>query len=813
MLSYLHGENIKWDDEYNLYDYFTTITLNKDTLNNLAVLYDGIKLSYKDVAEITTRISSYVYRKIDSIRDEKRVKLIGIHLSPDLYLVPILLSIHRLACSYVPLDHNLPPERVKYILNNASFDCIITNASDYSHLIENKPEIPLIHLHEALQANMDENFDSKIQRSIDSIACVLFTSGSTGNPKGVCLNHRSIINRLKWQWKEFPLEKNIDFGVQKTSLNFADHICEIFAFILKGLPLLIVDPILVSNIPKFIDVIYEHKITYLILVPSLLNNIISYANHKLEFYKLEMIKRWVCSGEALNYKTLEAFFNMKLKDAILSNLYGSTEVTGDVTFISFKTVNDILPYRNSSIPIGFPISNSSIEILDDKMNCVKLKEIGEIYAIGYCLADGYLSKTTNNAKFLIHEGKLKFKTGDYGYIEENILFYSGRRDTQIKIRGNRVDLNEIEFNALKIDEIEQFIPLVYENENNKLIIGFYKTKTDICTNIIEKAINDALKCVLFEYMLPNKLFRLESVPQLYNGKIDKISLLRLFEKNYYSTDENVKTISKLIVIIEMVTKIKIKPNDFNSSLNQIGVDSLNLLNIFLLLEEEGVKISFNDFLSVTTLKELIDLFESATKNKLEKNKISTERILYGKTKFGEKLSVVLFSENPELAEKVLLMCAQTYAQKSPLEIALNITEENFYEEFHPMVDALKNSEESFGVIDEETGKLVGGAFICDITLPLYFHEKKIKPLLAFLDGIKQSIVDKLLIENKKILHSMLVTTAMECNTNENVILIDFIETEIISIAKRFNYNAIVTVNTIKITEVSRNTKLILNSIL
>jgi acyl-coenzyme A synthetase/AMP-(fatty) acid ligase/acyl carrier protein len=813
-MSSLKGDYLQWENENNIYDYFIINTL-ENSRNDDAVIFDGIKMTYQELDRNINLISNYIYINLASIQNGDTSKVIGVHLSPDLHLVSILMAIHRLSCSYVPIDHNLPPERIKYILNNAKLDCIITNAQEDNLILttlnSDRLDIPVLNLVDALKINLDSRIDSEIKaikRSTNDIACVLYTSGSTGNPKGVRLTHGNIMNRIEWQWAAFPLVKNVDFGIQKTSLNFVDHIAEIFAFILKGLPLVIVESSKISNIPMFVDTMHQNKITYLILVPSLLKNIINYMKvKKAEIYKLKSIKRWVCSGEALNFKTLEEFFDMNLENAVLSNFYGSTEVTADLTYITFEFKKDILPYKHSSIPIGFPISNSSVEILDGDMNLVKCGEVGEIYAIGLCLAHGYLNKIDTDATFLIHNGIKKFKTGDYGYISNNILYYVGRQDTQIKIRGKRVDLNEIEYNALKLNEIDQFIPLVYENETNKSIIGFYKTKTEVSNNDIEKIILEKLKAVVFDYMLPNKLVRLFSIPYLFNGKIDKKSLLELYETSFFNnsnkTDENCNSITTntVIGIIESVTKIKIdSTNDFNISLNSIGIDSLNMLDIFLLLEAHGVEISFNAFLSALSLAELIKICDRRQKGEAEINICDNERIIYTNTELGEKLKVIKFSEQ-SLADEVLRMCSETYSKKSPLEINLGISEDDFYQEFYPLVDILKNSEESFAVINTQTGKLVGGAFLCDITVPIVFNERKIKPLLAFLDETKMDIVEIFLNENKKVLHSMLVTTTLDCNFNENVIIIDFIESEIISIAKKFCYNVIVTVNTIKLTEV------------
>ena len=187
MACIINGESIEWDNNtYNLYDYYKNITLNENSEKDVAVIFDEKRLNFKEVHETIIKISNYIYKTIDGLDDENRVKIIGIHLSPDLHLVPILLSIHRLGCSYVPIDHNLPIERIKYVLNNAKFDCIISNANDCDYLTQIKPEVRLIHIKDALKTDIDEVVESKVEklkRKIDDIACILFTSGSTGNLK------------------------------------------------------------------------------------------------------------------------------------------------------------------------------------------------------------------------------------------------------------------------------------------------------------------------------------------------------------------------------------------------------------------------------------------------------------------------------------------------------------------------------------------------------------------------------------------------------------------------------------------------------
>ncbi|CAF0876260.1 unnamed protein product [Brachionus calyciflorus] len=684
------------------------------------------------------------------------------------------------------------------MINDAKPRLIITNSNDtkIKQIIGENQNVKLFNLNDILINDNGSDIIIPNTNSKKNVACVLYTSGSTGLPKGVLLSNESIMNRLFWQWDEFRLDET-DIGAFKTSMNFVDHIAEIFAFILKGLPIVVIDPeITSSSINALIDTLYDYKVTYFVLVPSLLRNILIYTKATKNYFKLNHIKRYVCSGEKLTRDLLDLFFevtsDLKIKP-VVSNFYGSTEVTADITFITFKSKEQVekLVLSKSDVPIGVPISNSRVYLFDENMQIIDTEDkIGEIYAGGKCLANGYLKNENETNKFVTINNEYLFKTGDFGYFHDSLLYYSGRADSQIKINGKRVDLAELEFHSTKIKEIKSLVPLVY----NDFPIAFYESDSDLSTEILNEIIIGHLKDCVYEHMIPNihNLIRIESIPLLYNGKIDKQKLKGIYEdKNQALQHRDTKIESKnfakkVLDIIQKITGIIVKNSSSDLSFDKLGINSLNYVEIYFELNEIlHKKISFDQFLSIKSVNELLD--QSAEKN-------------LGKSIYR----IIKFSENESLAFEVLNMFVGTFNDRNIIHSTFPIesTEKNLYDCFHPMVEYLKSSDKCFVVFDVTKQKYVGGCFIYDyddnppftIVNEFFFH------LLELLDLVAKMAADKEKLRNKKILYSAIVTTSPETSQEENVMIINFIEENIINIGREFDFDAILTTNTSKLTQ-------------
>lgn len=601
---------------------------------------------------------------------------------------------------------------------------------------------------------------------------------------------------------------------------------------LKGLPLCVIDPVLLSSsLNDLIDLFDQFKISYFVLVPSLLKNILLYTKVKNAYNKLNSIKRWVCSGEQLTVELLNLFFDMSEHlsiQPVLSNFYGSTEVTADITFVSFRSRDQMLKIilNQTNVPIGYPIANSVIYLYDENMNLIQSENtIGEIYAGGECLANGYLNDFEGSTnKFLTHNNQRLFKTGDFGLINNSLLYFTGRQDSQLKISGKRIDLNELEFYSLRLKGIQSFIPLIYEHSpTEKLIIAFYKSDLNETTEQINKMLVEYLKSCVYEYMIPkiNNLIRIDSVPLLYNGKIDKQTLKKMFKEKYSNSKKTVslqnghKTIlDQLLNIIQNITGIYLdrKNLDLNLKFNELGISSLNSVEIYLELNKlMNNKITFEQFIQLKTLNDLISRLELITCEAAmcESSKSSLDIFKCGNLNF-EKMSNLKsfrFSEDPKYSLLVLEMIADTFPKKNILHSSYPVdsSKQNLFDFILPAAEYLKNSTTSFIVFDTKKNKFVGGSFLYDYNnthLPCETNNEYYLNLLKMLSVNRKLVSDRAHLKNKKLLNASFMTTNLESTYYENIVLINFIEDQIIKIATENNYDAIITINTTKLTKVA-----------
>lgn len=816
----MEGEKIKFNNEFNIYQYFSQVTLQSDpsVLSKDAIIFEhDKKISFGQLSQNICNIKSFILEKLGekySSFDEMRNRIVGIHLAPDEFTVAILLAIHSLSMSYLPIDPLLPFERMEYIINDSDPVCLITNVQTdekIDSIIQDRP-IVLININEMKYENFISNRNKKIlnERNYNAhdVAMIIYTSGSSGSPKGVCLTHFTIMNRFNWQWSEFLLESN-DKGALKTSLNFGDHMSEIFCFILKGLPLYIVRPSVLSKINELIDVIYEQKITYFILVPSLLRNMILFVNATKQSFKLDSVRRWVCSGEELTVDLLEIFFDMKQKgtqnESILSNFYGSTETTADLAFVSFCSRQQMrqLLFEDKLAPIGRPIANAKFYLLDEKMAHVRGDgEVGEIYAGGDCLATGYLNNNINNERFVRLNGEMLFKTGDFGFIYKTNLYYSGRKDSQIKIRGKRVDLNDLVFFSRKIKGIEAFIPLVIDlndQSQRRIIIAYYKPDHDIKDESdMNSYIRKELQSFIFDYMMPEHIIKLDQVPLLYNGKADKQFLIKLFKERFLNF--NLKPVDlegQIVHIIHKITGIQFLENNTENFLKkkfvELGVNSLNSIEIFLeintLLEERGIeKIEFKQFILFENLLDIVSFIkDSKIRNVIE---------------YSNLVSLPV-KGNRELISCIYDMFIDTYEEKFIFLKNYKIDREYHFKILDLLTDLYLFTEESFIVFDKKLKKFVGGALLFDVEKNIFFeindaYYNSINEFIEFCLQESLTLVDSKL----KINFVDAVTTNKFSTFQENLIISDFIEDEIIRVSKRCGYDAIIGINTSPVTDVN-----------
>ncbi|HYK20228.1 MAG TPA: amino acid adenylation domain-containing protein, partial [Pyrinomonadaceae bacterium] len=455
------------------------------------------------------------YLKKAGVVDETRVAVF-LERSPD--TIVSLLGVLKAGGAYVPLDVSYPKERIDYVLQHSQAQVVLTHEKWRTGLAAN--DIAFVSLdNDWKQIDRESAANPVATACPETAAYVIYTSGSTGKPKGVVGLHGATVNRLEWMYRRYPFGAD-EVCCQKTSLSFVDSIWEIFGPLLKGVPLVIIAGEVVKDTERFIDALDKNRVTRLVLVPSLLRAMLATGDGIGR--RLSRLKSWTSSGEALPVVLADSF-KRQFPEATLLNLYGSSEVAADVTY-SEVTRADV-----PDIPLGWPIANTQLYILDANLEPVPVGVTGEIYVGGANLARGYLDRPELTAeKFVPHPfantpGQRLYRTGDRGrFLETGEVEYRGRTDHQVKIRGSRIELAEIQSALDTHPEIRGSIVLAHEDASGEKRLTAYVLGHG--KKLSNRDVRAYLSKKLPEFMIPASVVVLEDFPRTASGKVDRLNL-------------------------------------------------------------------------------------------------------------------------------------------------------------------------------------------------------------------------------------------------------------------------------------------------
>jgi amino acid adenylation domain-containing protein len=476
------------------------------TPNAIAVEYGENRLTYGELNRRANRLADRLRRL--GVGPEK---LVGILIDRSLEMVIGLLGILKAGGAYVPLDPDYPEARLAFMLDDARVSLVLTKKSfSGAACLANVSALCLDD--EALGADHSEkNFASGVT-SLNA-AYVIYTSGSTGMPKGVVGLHRGAVNRFAWMWRRYPFAAR-EVCCAKTSLSFVDSVWEIFGPLLQGVGLVVV-PDDVAREPRALSAfLAARRVTRIVLVPSLLQ---AFLDETPDLGKaLPRLRLWSCSGEELT-GALAARFRKSHPRALLLNLYGSSEVAADVTCC------EVGGPAAARVPIGRPIANTRIFILDSHAQPVPLGVSGEIYVGGDGLARGYWQRPGLSAeKFVANpfdaEGdSLLYRTGDLArYLADGNIEYLCRADRQIKIRGQRLELGEIEA-AL---QAHPGVRACAVGAHDRSLIAYVVAAAPFSSTELRAFLKNKLP----GFMIPAVFIALDDLPLLPNGKVNKRAL-------------------------------------------------------------------------------------------------------------------------------------------------------------------------------------------------------------------------------------------------------------------------------------------------
>ena len=435
--------------------------------------------------------------------------------------VDVLVSFMGVAYScnfYSPIDTEMPASRVNKILEVLNPALVITTSELKTGFQQFDYEGEYLIFEEAIDASVDEQIiDAARGKGVDmDLLYVLFTSGSTGVPKGVTINHRSVIDYIDWVTETFDITEEDSFGNQ-APFYFDNSILDIYSTIKSGATTYIIPKNLFAQPVLLLEYLKEKKINTIFWVPSALivvAKLKAFRNVNLS----DTLQRVLFCGEVMPNKQLNTWRKF-LPDVLYANLYGPTEITDACTYyIVDREFSDDEP-----LPIGIPMANTDIIVLNDKNELVIGDEVGELCVRGTSLSMGYYNNPEKTQEAFVQNPlnpyvpETIYRTGDLvKYNEYGEIVYLSRKDFQIKHMGHRIELGEIETAVSSLKEIALCCCL-YDEKHQKIVL-FIEEELD------KAYINEQISKLVPEYMLPNKVITLEKMPINANGKIDRVRL-------------------------------------------------------------------------------------------------------------------------------------------------------------------------------------------------------------------------------------------------------------------------------------------------
>ncbi|HGE8405689.1 TPA: amino acid adenylation domain-containing protein [Serratia marcescens] len=433
-----------------------------------------------------------------------------------LNMVTALFGILKAGGAYVPLDPAYPGERLQYILQDADPVLLLADAAGRAALGE--PVTPQLALEAALPETLSaENPAPRAQAS--HLAYVIYTSGSTGKPKGAMNEHRGVVNRLVWMQEAYGLTA-ADTVLQKTPFGFDVSVWEFFWPLMVGARLVMAKPEGHKDPDYLSRAIEQYGVTTLHFVPSMLQSFLADGQAAT---RCGQVVRVMCSGEALP-ATLVAEFYRRLPQAELHNLYGPTEAAVDVTAWHCSREAERV-----SVPIGRPIANTRIYLLDERGQPVPLGAVGELYIGGVQVARGYLHRPELTAERFLSDpfapGGRMYRTGDVArYLANGDIEYLGRNDQQVKIRGFRIECGEIEAALATHPAVREAVVDARAVGDDKRLVAWVVPAADVAEETLAGALRQHVSAALPDYMVPSAWVVVAALPLSPNGKLDRRAL-------------------------------------------------------------------------------------------------------------------------------------------------------------------------------------------------------------------------------------------------------------------------------------------------
>ena len=550
------------------------------TPDAVALIFENSVLTYQELDDVSNQLAHYLLNHYEI----KVEDLITVKLERSEWIYISLLAVLKTGGVYVPIDPGYPEQRIAYIEQDSKCKVVVddTLLANFISRQDNYPTtLPVTSLTPA------------------NLMYVIYTSGSTGQPKGVMIEHKSLVHYIINQTKTFGFDRS-ERVLQFSNNAFDASMEQIFLALLNGAALIGVSKERILDPVAFIKVLQENGVTHLHATPG-------YLSHLDNLSSCKTLRRIVAAGEICSKNLAEKM----IKVADFYNKYGPTEATISATMHKVDK-NDL---ERNLIPIGKPLKGSELFILSDNLTLKPIGVFGELCISGSSLSRGYLHNEALTAeKFVPHpfiEGAKLYKTGDLGrWLPDGTIEFSGRKDHQVKVRGHRIELGEIEHALLALDSISQCVVVVQEVDGDQAIVSYVVGEKEL----EKQELRAKLSHYLPDYMLPGYYLQLDSIPLTSHGKVNTKALPAV-DVNDRVQQKYVAPVTalekQLVAIWEEV--LAIDTIGTTDNFFELGGHSLKVILVTNKINRQlGYQISVKDVFLNPTISGIISKLETAT---------------------------------------------------------------------------------------------------------------------------------------------------------------------------------------------------------
>lgn len=591
------------------------------TPDNLAVICGEFSVSYSKLNKRANQLAQFIQEKLQQ-KAHSEMAMVGICLDRSIDLIVSILAVLKAGAAYVPMDPSYPKQRLEFMVSNSGMPLVLTSSELAINVTDQTEIIQLDQITNVIENQPQLNLGKQI--SDQQLIYGIYTSGSTGLPKCAGTSHKAENNLLQWYCSEFNLTEK-DRVLLLGAMGFDLTQKNIFAPLIKGAALVIPEQ-RYFELDELLKLIATANISWLNCAPSAFYPLVDNINN---FKALQSLRYVFLGGEPIKHQRLRLWHEQT--ECQLVNTYGPTECTDIASFHRFTTKDWS---SDRSAPIGKPIPNVQLYVLDRQGKLVPPGIPGELHIGGESVGSGYLrDKTLTTEKFIkLREvlklnklGKKLYKTGDrVRYRKDGCLDYLGRIDNQVKLRGYRIELGEIENQLNEISSVSESAVILKESpEGNYSLVGFI-VRTNVSKDCDDEenslaSIKRALKEKLPDYMVPSQFVVLEVLPLTANGKIDRKSLQDLELIKEHEARENTllprtekeKCLTKIWSEVLNCPQIAIDDNFFD-----LGGDSILSIQIVSRARRAGMGITARQIFENQTVMELAEVVEWGGNNTL-----------------------------------------------------------------------------------------------------------------------------------------------------------------------------------------------------